>query len=215
MQAGSVGLPLIIAGCVSMKSECHVTVAESVLEALKNKYGTQLDKKNFVKGNVKPDHSFSFLYVRHNLESTFDMVTESLLLLTRRLVNGVSFGECCFELGMVCHYITDYFSLAHNQCFSGGLRKHVKYEREQERLTPFFLGFVMEKTFDHREQSCASLSELASLILKRHRQYLKEADKSYMTDFYYAIATCCEVVLSVFAIAKRGEDECRKLCSEL
>lgn len=189
-----------------MKSECHVTVAETILETLHKKYGIELDRENFVYGNTKPDHSFSFLYVRHNLESTFDFVMDDIRSLTGRVMGySAPFEDYCFELGIICHYITDYFSLAHNDCFNGGFRKHVMYERAQEKLTPVFLGFVKEKALAYQEQNCVTIPELMRMILNRHKQYLNENYRSYVTDFYYAIATCCEVILSIFAIAESKE----------
>lgn len=186
-----------------MKSECHVTVAEAVLEMIQKKYGIFLDKENFVYGNTKPDHSLSFLYVRHNIESTFDFVMDNIRALTRRMADcTMNDEELSFQIGIICHYITDYFSWAHNSCFNGGLRKHVMYERTQEKLTSVFLDFVKEKASRYEEERCLSMPELMRVILKKHRAYLAEECRSYMTDFYYAISECCEVVLSIFAIAE-------------
>lgn len=185
-----------------MKSECHITVAEAVLELIQKKHGIFLDRENFIYGNTKPDHSISFFYIRHNIESTFDFVMDDIRTLTGMMANyNVDYEELSFQVGIICHYITDYFSWAHNSCFNGGFRKHVMYERTQEKLTPVFLDFVKEKAGVYEEECCTSIPELIRMILKKHKQYLAEDCRSYMTDFYYAISSCCEVVLSIFAIA--------------
>lgn len=186
-----------------MKSECHVTVAEAVLELIQKKHGILLDRENFIYGNTKPDHSLSFLYVRHNIESTFDFVMDDIHTLTGMVMGyNTNYEELCFQIGIICHYITDYFSLAHNDCFNGGFRKHIMYERAQEKLTPVFLDFVKEKIGAYEEECSLSMPELMCMILKKHKRYLEENCRSYMTDFYYAISACCEVILSIFAIAE-------------
>lgn len=185
-----------------MKSECHVTVAQLVAEIMYEKYAIKLDTDSFICGNVKPDHVISFFYLRHNIESTFGLVMENIRTLSLPLMTlNAPFNEYCFQLGMVCHHITDYFSLAHNSCFAGGLRKHILYERAQEKLTPLFIDSIKKEVLESQGHDCGSIQALSDAVIRRHKSYLSDTRRSIMSDFYYAVSMCCDVIASVYSMA--------------
>ena len=85
-----------------------------------------LKRKSFVVGNVLPDCIPSFIYVRHNLESTFEKVKKILKQLMNIPMNTYKFW---IKLGCIIHYIADYFTYPHTKLFHDGFFKHNKYEK--------------------------------------------------------------------------------------
>jgi hypothetical protein len=93
--------------------------------------GIFLQRLWFLLGNLIPDLCISFVYRRHEYEAT----SMSLKKLMRRLYDGrlnphsALFSFC---LGIINHYVCDYFCYSHHPSFTGGLWAHIVYEMCQK-----------------------------------------------------------------------------------
>jgi hypothetical protein len=89
--------------------------------------GIFLQRFWFLLGNLIPDLCISFVYRRHEYRAT----AMSLKKLMRRLYDGclnprsILFAFC---LGIIYHYVCDYFCYSHHPSFTGGLWAHIIYE---------------------------------------------------------------------------------------
>lgn len=96
-------------------------------------------KKQFMLGNIMPDINL-FTYLQgHTYKKSIDMIyTNAKSLVEKKKWNGNSF----YHLGIILHYIADYFTFPHNNTFTGSLKDHCAYE---EKLHTRFLQFLHSK----------------------------------------------------------------------
>jgi hypothetical protein len=89
--------------------------------------GMGLKRFPFILGNLAPDLYFSFLFRRHEYGCSILSVKEAVF----RLYDG-RFDPCsslfAYLMGIVSHYICDYFCYSHSPAFRGNLLDHIKYE---------------------------------------------------------------------------------------
>jgi hypothetical protein len=105
-----------------MKFKQHIEMGKSILSSLNQQEVSNfgINRVAYLLGNVAPD--LNCIYPAHRLSTTEKRFYKRLKLLN----NAESKLLKSFELGIVTHYICDYFCCAHNNKSSG--IKHKKYE---------------------------------------------------------------------------------------
>lgn len=96
-------------------------------------------KKQFMLGNIMPDINL-FTYLQgHTYKESIGMVrANAKSLIQKKKWNGSSF----YHLGVILHYVADYFTFPHNITFSGTLKEHCAYEK---KLCTHFYDFLTRK----------------------------------------------------------------------
>jgi hypothetical protein len=107
----------------------HYRMAEKIYTRLQRN-GMRLRRFPFILGNLVPDLCFSFIFRRHEYDCSIVPVRKTI----RRLYEG-RFDPCsalfAYFMGIVSHYICDYFCYSHSPAFRGNLWDHIKYEWTQ------------------------------------------------------------------------------------
>lgn len=178
-----------------MNSPNHVLIGLIVYEYVLEKYGVRLDRAGFLKGNTCPDHSLSFLRP-HRVRFCKDMVRRKLNRTCRQAWEDEN-RQLSKRLGVLCHYYSDFFCLAHSSEFDGSISEHIQYE--QDLL--FFMGGRMEyfKKIDYVPELEVPLTPQE--IYEHMHQRIEQKytlDQKYETELYYAIRSCIELILYVF-----------------
>ena len=119
-----------------MKMFQHIKIARITAENLKNNVDKnfKLDKIVFYLGSIYPD--LNCIYPAHRLSSTSNRISKKIKLIDR-YEDGIIKS---FNLGIITHYISDYFCYAHNNKSLG--IKHREYEKG---LNNFFNKNNIEK----------------------------------------------------------------------
>ncbi|MCI8410601.1 MAG: zinc dependent phospholipase C family protein [Lachnospiraceae bacterium] len=168
-------------------------------------------QKEFLLGNIMPDINL-FTYLQgHTYKDSIDMIyANTKSLIEKKIWNSISF----YQLGIILHYVADYFTFPHNANFTGTLKEHCAYER---KLRTHFCYFLKNKTqkytkpFFHRNtkdtyaiQNLAdisavdsssiphqnflfhihSITDLFTLLEEKHHEYLSMMP-SFQTDCQY------------------------------
>lgn len=190
-----------------METKNHWHLAEYIcLERNFEKY-----RKEFILGNIMPDINL-FTYLRgHTYKASIDMLyNNTKSLIENKIWNSKSF----YNLGIILHYVADYFTFPHNANFTGTLKEHCAYER---KLCTHFCYFLQnenqkyKKTIFHRNttntyaiQNLAdisavvssstshhdfllhihSITDLFTLLEEKHHEYLSMMP-SFQTDCQY------------------------------
>jgi hypothetical protein len=164
-----------------------------------------LNRRAFLFGNLAPDISFSFLLWRHQYASTASWVKR----ITRRLYQGfINPGALSFSfyLGIVIHFLCDYFCYSHQPSFKGGLIDHMRYEEEQI--------FSAGKTNPLRNPSkpvraVRDFEELSGILdrcVSRHEKLRRENIKMKHADIPLAIALGTWLSAAVYLGAEKSND---------
>ncbi len=121
-----------------MKSASHHAMGHLLYEALTSQ-GIKLDQELFVLGNLLPDYLPELILNPHftlKCQREIHIFTEALA--GQPVTRGEQLPpEYALRLGILCHYLTDYFTFAHTPEFRIGLKEHRAYE---QRLDDYFRG---------------------------------------------------------------------------
>ncbi|MGI5978592.1 MAG: zinc dependent phospholipase C family protein [Oscillospiraceae bacterium] len=186
-----------------MKSTTHFAMAHFLCASLKAR-GIELSRVAFVYGNIAPDY-VPALYVRPHFTWTCNhMISKFVKLLSETRVSekGVIGPEYSMRLGLMCHFICDYFCFAHNPDFSGSLPQHITYERDLD---------------EYLRQNCTKLLDLNGAeplepIPGEHMMLLRIANskRNYQHEGYtmendirFAFDACLSTIYSAVLLARK------------
>lgn len=179
------------------------------LEMLKDifKNGIKINTKQFVLGNMLPDKGSFKPYILHTKRLSLHVVAKMIQELAHNvLYTEISPYEISLNFGIICHFISDYFCLAHNKIKYYNPINHKKYERElkQHHVTGRYMRDRM--SFSDLEHGLHSLSHIKDWINNIHHQYFSD-EHSPTRDLNYAIAACSALADSIFKPAENKEVE--------
>lgn len=165
----------------TMETKNHWHLAEYIsLERGFEKY-----KKEFILGSIMPDINL-FSYLRgHTYKESIAMIhSNGKSLVEKKNWNGTSF----YHLGVILHYIADYFTFPHNTTFTGSLKDHCTYEK---RLHTYFFQFLQSNNVGSSLMPLQksffpihSITDLFTLLEEKHHEYLSMMP-SFQTDCQY------------------------------
>lgn len=149
-----------------------------------------LDKRAFVYGNIKPDLTHKLLRNPHTLENYFLIVCNSA---ERLMNNKLPLQEFSFELGIICHYVCDFFCQYHlgDELFHK-FREHFIYE-----LKLHFVLLNNPSKINKKPETGAVRQNVSSIIMELRKEY--SADPAAMKkDLEYAFMATMWICESVY-----------------
>ena len=113
-----------------MRLEIHYKIAKKICGELKG-FGIKLNETLFLFGNFFPDLIHSYFWCRHEYPVSRDYLHKKIENLKKR---PLFFS---FQLGVLTHYISDYFCYPHSRVYDKGILDHIKYEISQKAPEEF------------------------------------------------------------------------------
>ena len=108
-----------------MRLDIHHNIGKKVCGELKE-LGCYLNETLYLFGNIFPDIIQSYLWRRHEYLHSREYIRKRIEILKR---NPRLFS---FHLGVLTHYICDYFCYPHSSGYDKGLIHHILYEVQQK-----------------------------------------------------------------------------------
>ena len=126
----------------------------------------ELNKWDFLYGNIKPDLSSKCLRNPHVLDNYFFLVCNQ----TNQIVNQrVSSKEFSVELGVICHYICDFFCYYHlNNNLHKKLYDHFIYEL---RLHLALRSMLYQKQVKIKPSRKNPRKNIGSIVMEMRKEY--------------------------------------------
>lgn len=194
-----------------MRKKSHLTLASYLM----NSEGMHLlssHKKALYLGSILPDCTPSFITRRHCMEDTFSIMKKELSLLIEHYdyTKGIT-SYFCRHLGIILHYIADYFTFAHNGFYPGNLREHCSYEEElKHRLRAFVKAKGAKRQRTQLPVDC-SVDNLCRLIQNKHRQYTASLQHCVENDCQFITDICHQVTDHLLRLLE--QNVCYKLAA--
>ena len=187
-----------------MDSVSHTTVAHYLLDYVEQTDGISFDRKAFVFGNLKPDLKGEYLTKRHYPSLMFEEVMQRIRDFAATFSisekNGAKLSE---ELGVICHYITDFFTFPHNDdIYEHGLLAHYIYEKRTSFTlskhldTMKFDGWAKPMLADIPQ----TVEELIASIAAQHKSYVAQSEHTIADDVFHICRILTVVVMSMVRI---------------
>ena len=203
---------------LKMRKKSHISLATFLMNNMKVN-DLNAHKKSFYIGSILPDCIPSFVTRRHTIDETFDLLIKEIHKITINydVEKGID-RYYVRHLGVITHYLADYFTFPHNAIYPGSIKDHVYYEKELKFSLKEYVK--REETQRNREidSKCNNIDMIIQLIKNTHEEYLK-AFKNVKVDIQYIVDLCYNVVdslLRFFEIAykERVLNEKHQLCME-
>ncbi len=187
-----------------MNTFSHLLMGNFLCDYMQEHYGIALDRAGFLYGNILPDYRISFLTRPHYLENNIDYLQSELRGLLHHKQDSAYCGKSFSKhLGIVCHYYADFFCFAHSDGFSGGLIKHITYERRLHRYLQEHGGELGGICFLPKADTSEDERHLYRCFDTLHEQYLA-SKQSFGNDLVYMALACVDVI---FALANAMQPE--------
>lgn len=184
-----------------MKSASHHAMGYLLFTTLEQE-GVILDREQFVLGNLLPDYLPELILAPHFTNKCQREIALFTAVLTAQRVSCKAElpPDYSLRLGILCHYITDYFCFAHSRDFQQNLARHSSYE---QALDDYFRDHysaeecLLPSAVDWR---ATSAKEAAQEIFRIKRDY-KNAERCFQTDVQYAFSVCLGAIRAMLALS--------------
>lgn len=120
-----------------MITNTHFNMGKLIYDYFKNNLDVKLNKTSFLIGNIKPDYFDMDIRLPHTLDESAVKIIEY----SKKLIHeDISLKEFSYGLGVICHFLCDYFCTYHRGVFKNkNWLEHYLYELELHyRFTGLF-----------------------------------------------------------------------------
>lgn len=183
-----------------MFPQSHSIIAKGLYESFLKNLNVSLDLKGFIYGCVKPDFSLSLLKMSHykdkSLEATCSMIKA---LHDKKLPEAnKDIKQFSIYLGVIAHYLADYFCYPHNNKIYNFIPIHFAYENKLAftldkidvgKLSSYFLPSINSISTDNENW-------MLDYINEKHREYLHRNGRVF-NDIFYSIQVCTTVLCTI------------------
>lgn len=186
-----------------MRKINHIELGKELSKELyKNIDKKYFKYKTFVFSNIIPDCIPTFIYIRHNIKSTFKKLEKLIKDLFLLEINTYKFW---IKLGCIMHYISDYFTYPHTKIFNKGFIEHNKYEK---KLRINFKSNIDISNYNVK-QNFQTIDDILSYIKNQQNIYYldKNKNKSIFVDIEY-IGRVCKTVFENIIFYKTNNCFC-------
>lgn len=169
-----------------MMMKTHIIISKSLLDNIDDNKQFFLNNKSFIYGNIKPDIFSKYKLKKHYLDESYDMVRNKIEYLSTldldTLEKYYTKNEFSQEIGVICHFIADFFCVAHSErwVFKHSLKIHVKYENGLTKVA---------KDYNFKNDRRQYVDDIDLFFEKLYREY-KNNGNFEENDLKYAAYIC-------------------------
>ena len=175
-----------------MRKKSHISLAWYLMNS-EGMDVLKLHKGSFYMGSVLPDCMPSFLVRRHTIEDSFEVLEKEFQKLVSHFdpKKGIN-CYFCRHLGMITHYVSDYFTFPHNANYPGNLKDHCIYEEE---LKKELRSYVREPGVERGRlsESVHTPEAILGFVQRMHQIYMR-MQSGVKRDCEYILELCHTVV---------------------
>lgn len=152
----------------------HLFFASRIRKQLRDLTGISLNAFRFAYGNIKPDLTFSMYKTPHTFSRSEKVLKEHILKLFEEPLHISDFSE---KLGIVMHYLCDYFCFAHSDTYNRGLVAHALYELRMVRSMLYFPSYKSQQalSLDLHVQSLCSAENPVAYLHEHYINYMRSS----------------------------------------
>ena len=177
-----------------MRKKSHISLANHMLAEFKDD-ALLAHTFMFRFGSLLPDLVPTFITKKHQIETTFDILEDKLYKILKEYdgTQGLSM-RLCKDLGVITHYIADYFTLPHNKKFRGGLKEHVTYEEVLKHAMRRYVRLDYIGCQPLIRMRMSSVDDICTFIKSCHREYIRMTIDGQDIDCRFSVEVCRQVM---------------------
>lgn len=124
----------------------HKVMGEIFIKYSNSKNVNLINKTRFLWGNIKPDCVPKYKLKKHYFDESIDMIVEKIIYLSsltsRDVYYNMTIEKFSEELGVICHFLCDFFCAPHYYRWefksTSAVKQHMKYENELAKVAKKF-----------------------------------------------------------------------------
>lgn len=170
-------------------------------ELINNGYSINID--SFVYGNMMPDLNLKYRMTMHSKKEDWDKILE--------IINEIALGKenlnesISIKLGMLSHYLCDFFTFPHNEGFGKNILHHELYEQAQRILWWSKLSRIWEECNQEINFEIKSTKDIITYIEDMHNIYMRNpGDKK--RDLFFSNILIRVICPSILRISEKQKD---------
>ncbi|WP_459836493.1 zinc dependent phospholipase C family protein [Clostridium carnis] len=171
----------------------HKALAQNFINNIDEDKLFIIKDSHFIWGNIKPDCASKYKFKKHYLDESFEMIVRKIQFLSSLNLNDIytrySPNKFNQELGVICHFLCDYFCVPHFQRWefksANAMKEHVMYENELSKVAK---DFKIKKDINTKLTS----NEIEEYIMNLQKEY--EGKPEYEKDLTFAYYICDSVI---------------------
>lgn len=182
-----------------MRKKSHISVAKYLMNS-NGMECLQIHKKAFYIGSILPDCIPSFITRRHSIEETLHILKKEIDKITEDY--DVNKGLSCYfcrHLGVITHYVADYFTFPHNATYPGSIKDHCVYEEDLKHAIRKYVKSDEAKRVRERNGLFKNSEEIITFIKGTHEEYLNLIN-AVKLDCEYIVELCHKVVDAILQL---------------
>lgn len=180
----------------------HLCISSKLKSIIEKEQNVRLNTFSFLLGSIKPDFSPKYLNILHYKKDSEGFIREEIrgILDSKIYENRKCTSNFSERLGIITHYLSDFFCHAHSENFTGSMLKHHIYEMQ------LFINYI--KNSEEITASCYkkhieinhSVTSICNYIDELHKKYSDESkESSPSTDMAFTLNACISLCLSIVA----------------
>lgn len=191
-----------------MRKKSHISLAgylvrELGLEELAN------HKMAFYLGSILPDLNPGMVREPHEFSVTYGKLQESIYqVIEDGAKDDYKERVMWRRLGVIMHYLADYFTFPHNTSYEGNLKDHCLYERDMKYWMRDYVRTPEAMVIFRRQRTEAAkirdVDELFGYIEDTHWEYMR-ASHTAEDDCRWILSLCSTVLIAVAAMIREGQ----------
>lgn len=184
-----------------MRKKSHLSLAGYIIDAVDDPMMEHPLVFRF--GSLEPDLIPSFITTKHRIDLTLGRLEKKVQYVVDHYdeEKGMTV-RLSANMGIITHYIADYFTFPHNLEYPGTMRQHIHYE---ELLKRQFREFVREKKQEEtafEPVHVDSVQDIIEYVCDKHTEYL-EKPKSIQSDCEFILRIASQVMMAIFDLIRR------------
>lgn len=185
----------------TMRKKSHLSLASYLMKS-EGMEVLATHKKAFYWGNILPDCIPSFITRRHTIDETFVYMKKELTLLIEdyNYNQGIT-GYFCRHLGVLLHYVADFFTYPHNSFYPGTLKDHCNYEKDMKFYMRDYVKTEDAKRYRSINAVTKTVEDICCFIKESHIRYANEKH-SVPGDCNFIVSICHRIVDFILNLAE-------------
>lgn len=184
-----------------MNWRTHEFLARQMVPLLRERWGELFDEKKFVAGCIKPDMTALFVTHPHFWNISKKFIYKKTDRLSGKILHSRNKKKFNEQLGIVTHYVADFFTSAHNT-ERNRILEHIAFEDELHRQ---FLSNVRDETVralyqDPSDRHSGKHSAARKWLAREHSGYTPNM-KNCTADIEPIVRACIIVSAMILAAA--------------
>lgn len=190
-----------------MFSATHKMIADIVYWHVSKELGVKLDRRAFRYGCIAPDIKFGMRIIKHTRKGSYELVKKigQSLILSNIPVTHAEMKNFSYKLGIINHFLCDYFCTPHNDERYKNIVKHLIYENKLKL-------YAMKKEDWNIPSVCSAVrsimwenSSFEKIIQDKTKEY-NNITSSFHNDMEFALIVSVVASLNIVKLSLDGSN---------